>query len=54
MQEGAGGVHQTTKSAGIKHQLTDGMPVEGADACGPDERIGFDAKQLGLLTPARP
>jgi hypothetical protein len=47
-------VHQTTKSAGIKHQLTDGRSVEGADACGLDERIGIDAKQLGLLIPAKP
>jgi hypothetical protein len=47
-------VHQSTKSAGIKHQLTDGRSVEGADACGLDERIGIDAKQPRPLIPAKP
>jgi hypothetical protein len=47
-------VHQSTKSAWIKHQLTDGRSVEGADACGSDTRVGIDVKQLMPLIPAKP
>ena len=50
-------MHQSTKSAGIKQQLTGGTSFEGGNgdyAFGPYKRIGLDASRLGPFIPARP